>query len=92
MHPNTTAVAAALAAAGAHGEVRQLAESARTAAEAASALGCDIGAIANSLIFMADGSPVLILTGAHTGGRGAGALPGCLGGRRHPAHRVSNHV
>ena len=50
----------------AHGQVRELAESARTAAEAASALGCDIGAIANSLIFMADGSPVLILTsGGH---------------------------
>ncbi len=66
MHPNSTAVAAALAAAGARGQVRELAESARTAAEAASALGCDIGAIANSLVFMADGSPVLILTsGGH---------------------------
>jgi prolyl-tRNA editing enzyme YbaK/EbsC (Cys-tRNA(Pro) deacylase) len=66
MHPNSTAVAAALAAAGAHGQVRELTESARTAAEAASALGCDIGAIANSLVFMADGSPVLILTsGGH---------------------------
>jgi prolyl-tRNA editing enzyme YbaK/EbsC (Cys-tRNA(Pro) deacylase) len=62
MHPNSTAVAAALAAAEAHGQVRELAESARTAAAAASALGCDIGAIANSLIFMADGNPVLILT------------------------------
>jgi prolyl-tRNA editing enzyme YbaK/EbsC (Cys-tRNA(Pro) deacylase) len=66
VHPNSTAVAAALTAAGAQGQVRELAESARTAAEAASALGCEIGAIANSLIFMADGSPVLILTsGGH---------------------------
>src|SRR6478735_1725307 len=66
MHPNSTAVAAALAAAGARGQVRELAESARTAAEAASALGCDIGAIANILVVMADGSPVLILTsGGH---------------------------
>lgn len=66
MHPNATAVAAALARAGASGEVRELAESARTAAEAASALDCDVAAIANSLVFMADDEPVLILTsGAH---------------------------
>ncbi len=82
MHPNSTAVAAALASAGARGEVRELAESARTAAEAAAALGCDVGAIANSLIFMADDSPVLILTsGGHrvdtafvAGRLGVGAL------------------
>ena len=38
----------------------------RTAAEAAAALGCEVGAIANSLIFMADRDPVLILTsGGH---------------------------
>ena len=66
MHPNTTAVATALAQAGAGGEVRALTESARTAAEAASALGCAVAAIANSLVFMADGEPVLILTsGSH---------------------------
>ena len=66
MHPNTTAVATALAEAGAGGEVRALTESARTAAEAAAALGCDVAAIANSLVFMADGEPVLILTsGGH---------------------------
>jgi prolyl-tRNA editing enzyme YbaK/EbsC (Cys-tRNA(Pro) deacylase) len=82
MHPNTTAVAEALAAAGAQGEVRELTESARTAAEAAAALGCDVGAIANSLIFMADNNPVLILTsGGHrvdtafvAGRLGVGAL------------------
>src|SRR6478609_3275638 len=82
MHPNTTAVADALAAAGAQGEVRELTESARTAAEAAAALGCDVGAIANSLIFMADDNPVMILTsGGHrvdtafvAGRLGVGAL------------------
>jgi prolyl-tRNA editing enzyme YbaK/EbsC (Cys-tRNA(Pro) deacylase) len=37
-----------------------------TAALAAQALGCEVGAIANSLLFDADGSPVLVLTsGAH---------------------------
>jgi prolyl-tRNA editing enzyme YbaK/EbsC (Cys-tRNA(Pro) deacylase) len=51
---------------GAQGEVRVLPEAVRTAQQAADALGCSVGAIANSLIFDADGSPVLILTsGSH---------------------------
>ena len=66
MHPHTRAVAAALAAAGAAGQVRELTGSARTAPEAAAALGCPVGAIANSLVFLADDEPVLVLTsGAH---------------------------
>jgi prolyl-tRNA editing enzyme YbaK/EbsC (Cys-tRNA(Pro) deacylase) len=66
LHPNTTAVAEALRRAGALGEVRELTDSARTAAAAAAALGCDIGAIANSLVFQSDAGAVLILTsGAH---------------------------
>ena len=37
-----------------------------TAATAAAQLGCDVGAIANSLVFDADGAPLLVLTsGAH---------------------------
>ena len=37
-----------------------------TAAAAAAELGCEVGAIANSLVFNAGGEPVLILTsGAH---------------------------
>ena len=66
MHPQHQAVQDALRAAGARGEVRVLTESARTAAEAAAALGCEVGAIANSLVFLADDAPVLVLTsGAH---------------------------
>ena len=43
-----------------------LPDSVHTAALAAEALGCEVGAIANSLLFDAGGSPVLILTsGAH---------------------------
>ncbi|GAB3783468.1 YbaK/EbsC family protein [Nocardioides ungokensis] len=43
-----------------------LPDSVHTAALAAEALGCEVGAIANSLLFDAEGSPVLILTsGAH---------------------------
>ncbi|MFJ3106178.1 YbaK/EbsC family protein [Streptomyces sp. NPDC086835] len=59
-------VARVLAAAGVAGQVRELAESTRTAAEAASALGCDVGAIANSLVFISDDEPVLVLaSGQH---------------------------
>nr|WP_237419081.1 YbaK/EbsC family protein [Kitasatospora sp. SID7827] len=39
-----------------------MADSTRTAAEAAAALGCEVGAIANSLVFLSDGEPVLVLT------------------------------
>jgi prolyl-tRNA editing enzyme YbaK/EbsC (Cys-tRNA(Pro) deacylase) len=56
----------ALAAAGVTAQVRQLPDAARTAAAAAEALGCAVGAIANSLIFMADDAPLLVMTsGAH---------------------------
>ncbi|GAB2752466.1 YbaK/EbsC family protein [Nocardioides salsibiostraticola] len=48
------------------GEVVILPDSVHTAALAAQALGCEVGAIANSLLFDAEGAPVLILTsGAH---------------------------
>jgi prolyl-tRNA editing enzyme YbaK/EbsC (Cys-tRNA(Pro) deacylase) len=48
------------------GEVRVLPESAPTAAAAAAQLGCEVGAIANSLVFAADGVPLLVMTsGAH---------------------------
>jgi prolyl-tRNA editing enzyme YbaK/EbsC (Cys-tRNA(Pro) deacylase) len=51
---------------GVSGEVRELPDSAATAATAAAQLGCDVGAIANSLIFRADGGPLLVMTsGAH---------------------------
>jgi prolyl-tRNA editing enzyme YbaK/EbsC (Cys-tRNA(Pro) deacylase) len=66
VHPSVSNVVAALRAAGSAGEVRVLDESARTAAQAAAALGCEVGAIANSLVFTADGDPLLVLTsGAH---------------------------
>jgi len=59
-------VRVALAERGAEHEAVILDDSARTAAEAAAALGCAVGAIANSLVFLADGQPLLVLTsGAH---------------------------
>jgi len=66
MHPSARHVADVLSERGAAGAVRQLPEPAPTASAAAAQVGCEVGAIANSLIFNADGEPLLILTsGAH---------------------------
>src|SRR5712671_4608410 len=66
MHPSARHVADVLRSLGATGLVRELPESAPTAAAAAAQLGCEVGAIANSLVFNADGAPLLVLTsGAH---------------------------
>ena len=66
MHPNAVRVAEALQALGVAGQVRELPEPAPTAAIAAAQLGCEVGAIANSLIFRGDDAPLLVLTsGAH---------------------------
>ncbi|MFI0407132.1 YbaK/EbsC family protein [Actinomadura sp. 3N508] len=66
MHPNTEIVAKALLDRGATGTVVELPESAPTAQAAADQLGCEVGAIANSLVFDADGTPLLVMTsGAH---------------------------
>lgn len=43
------------------GEVRAFPEATRTAAEAAAAIGCELSEIVKSLIFAADGVPVLVL-------------------------------
>ncbi|MFE9307883.1 YbaK/EbsC family protein [Streptomyces sp. NPDC088353] len=42
-------------------EVRRFPEATRTAAEAAAAVGCELSQICKSLIFAADGEPVLVL-------------------------------
>jgi len=55
-----------LAAAGITARIKVLPDSARTAALAAQAIGCEVGAIANSLVLVADGEPILVMTsGAH---------------------------
>jgi prolyl-tRNA editing enzyme YbaK/EbsC (Cys-tRNA(Pro) deacylase) len=59
-------VVAALRAGGVAAGVRRFEEPVPTAAAAAAALGCEVGAIANSLVFDADGAPLLVLaSGAH---------------------------
>jgi prolyl-tRNA editing enzyme YbaK/EbsC (Cys-tRNA(Pro) deacylase) len=66
MHPSAQKVSSVLRAYDATGAIRELPEPAPTAAIAAAQLGCQVGAIANSLLFNADGDPLLIMTsGAH---------------------------
>ncbi|WP_433049556.1 YbaK/EbsC family protein [Dactylosporangium sp. CS-033363] len=71
-HPNVQAIQDALDAAGARDaagnacRVKVLTDPVHTAAAAAEAIGIEVGQIANSLIFEADGEPLLVLTsGAH---------------------------
>ena len=65
-HPAIASFRETLNRAGGTGRVVVLPDSVHTAALAADALGCAVGAIANSLLFDCGGSPVLILTsGAH---------------------------
>lgn len=65
-NPKVMLVRAALAEHGYTDHIRVFSEATRTAAQAAEACGCSIGAIANSLVFRCDNEPLLILTsGAH---------------------------
>ena len=65
-HPSITRFRTELANRGGTGRIVVLPDAVHTAALAAEALGCEVGAIANSLVFDADGHPVLVLTsGAH---------------------------
>jgi prolyl-tRNA editing enzyme YbaK/EbsC (Cys-tRNA(Pro) deacylase) len=73
MHPTAARFRDRLRERGLEIEVRMLADSARTAAEAAAALGCETGQIVKSLVFMRDGEPVMVL---------------CAGDRRVDAERL----
>jgi prolyl-tRNA editing enzyme YbaK/EbsC (Cys-tRNA(Pro) deacylase) len=59
--PAAARVQAALEARGVRSEVILLAESARTAAEAAAACGVGVGQIVKSLVFLAGDEPILVL-------------------------------
>jgi prolyl-tRNA editing enzyme YbaK/EbsC (Cys-tRNA(Pro) deacylase) len=61
-HPSTQRVLEAARRLGLAIEVRHFAEGTRTAQEAAQAVGASLGQIAKSMVFMADGKPVLVLT------------------------------
>lgn len=62
MHRNSQRVADAAAAAGLAIEVVRFPEGTRSAADAARAIGCDVGAIVKSLVLDSSQGPVLVLT------------------------------
>ncbi|HSJ00339.1 MAG TPA: YbaK/EbsC family protein [Patescibacteria group bacterium] len=61
MHPNVDRVRAAALEAGLEIDVRRFPEGTRTAEDAARAIGCSVAQIVKSLVFMADGQPILAL-------------------------------
>jgi prolyl-tRNA editing enzyme YbaK/EbsC (Cys-tRNA(Pro) deacylase) len=64
VHKNALRVQEALRAAGSEARVVELPDSTRTSAEAASAIGVEVGQIAKSLVFVVDGEPVVaVLSG-----------------------------
>ena len=66
MHNRNSRVAAAVAAAGIEPATRIPDADARAAVAAAEQLGCEVGAIANSLVFDCDGESLLVMSsGAH---------------------------
>jgi Cys-tRNA(Pro) deacylase len=60
-HPNVERVRAALHEMGIEAQPVEFAESTRTSAEAAAAIGTTVAQIAKSLIFLADGAPLLVI-------------------------------
>jgi prolyl-tRNA editing enzyme YbaK/EbsC (Cys-tRNA(Pro) deacylase) len=73
MHPTAARLAQRLADRGLQIEVTTLSDSARTAPLAAAALGVEVGQIVKSLVFLRDGSPLMVL---------------CAGDRRVDAERL----
>jgi prolyl-tRNA editing enzyme YbaK/EbsC (Cys-tRNA(Pro) deacylase) len=73
MHPTAARLQQRLAEDGLAIEVVKLTDSARTAAQAAAALGCAVGQIVKSLVFVRDGDPLMVL---------------CAGDRRVAADRL----
>ena len=61
LHPSARRVAEALSARGVAGPFKEFEASTKTAADAARALECEVGAIASCLVFVLDGEPVVII-------------------------------
>ena len=93
-HPRVAEVTRLLTEAGAIGEVRMLPADVRTAAAAAAALGVPVGAIVNSLVFEAEGAPLLILTSGaqRVDETKVAALLGVASVARAPADVVRRHT
>ncbi|MGC8875125.1 MAG: YbaK/EbsC family protein [Chloroflexia bacterium] len=61
MHPSAQRVAEALKERGVESPIIEFSQSTRTAQEAAAAVGASVGQIVKSLVFLADGRPLLAL-------------------------------
>lgn len=61
VHPNVLRVVEAAAALGLDIEIRTFPDGTRTAEDAASAVGCNVGQIVKSLVFLLDSAPVVAL-------------------------------
>ncbi len=77
MHPTAARVKQRLHERGLDVDVQVVPDSTRTAGEAAAAVGCEVGQIVKSLVFMRDGEPVMVL---------------CAGDRRVAAKRLGLHA
>src|SRR3712207_178962 len=66
LHRNSQRVVDAAAEAGLAIEVQRFPEGTRTAEDAARAIGCDVGAIAKSIVLMSDAGAVVVLTSGAT--------------------------
>jgi prolyl-tRNA editing enzyme YbaK/EbsC (Cys-tRNA(Pro) deacylase) len=78
MHRTAAKVAERLALRGLAVQIRELPDSTRTAKEAATACGCDVGQIVKSLVFVVDDVPTIVLCAGdrrveHLDGRAASA-------------------
>src|SRR4051812_35909285 len=79
MHPNVTRVVDAATALQVRVEPREFPQGTRTAEDAARAVGCIVGQIVKSLVFVIDGAPVIALvSGANR--LDEGRLAAALGG------------
>lgn len=61
LHPSAQRVVDILKTLGVVGPFREFSVPTKTAADAAAALACEVGAIASTLVFMADNTPVVVL-------------------------------
>jgi prolyl-tRNA editing enzyme YbaK/EbsC (Cys-tRNA(Pro) deacylase) len=61
LHPSAARVARLLSEKGVRGPFREFSASTKTAADAALALGCELGAIASCLVFNLDDEPLVIV-------------------------------
>ena len=61
VHPRARRVVEELRSRGVAGPFREFAASTKTAADAAAALECEVGAIASCLVFVLDGEPIVVI-------------------------------